>query len=122
MPRVSHEANRKCLAFSIEEEISISQPSLFITIIMSDPNPNSNPNQARRVVRKGRKYNAIELDQILPFKQSYLQAENVHQRAMVLHDRILPAIFNYWFSKGWNPTKEQEETTRKSKVWLRDLR
>jgi hypothetical protein len=106
----------KSLVLSMRQQFYDFQPSLFITIIMTDPNPNSNPNQTRKLVRHGCKYTATELEQIQPFKLSYVKAENVHQRAMLLHEKILPIMTNYWFENGWNPTKEQIETTRKAKV------
>lgn len=65
-----------------------------------------------RKSRKNCKYDAGELDQILPFKDSFITATTIPERVLILRAQILPAMFNYWAANGKGPTNEEESRSR----------
>jgi hypothetical protein len=69
----------------------------------------------RHKIRKDCKYKSEELDQILPFKQIFINADTVPQRILILRSQILPAMFNYWAANGKEP-KDEEESRSRAKV------
>ena len=59
-------------------------------------------------------YNAKELEQILPFKNIFIEANTIPERLLILRSNILPAMFNYWAVNGKEPKDEEE-----SKMWAK---
>ena len=66
-------------------------------------------------LRKDCTYNAQELEQILPFKNMFIQASAIPERILTLRSQILPAMFNYWATIGKEP-KDQAESQSWAKV------
>ena len=68
-----------------------------------------------RKSRKNCKYNADELKEIMPFKESFVTATTIPERVLILRSKILPAMFNYWAANGKEP-RDQEESQTWAKV------
>jgi hypothetical protein len=73
------------------------------------------PQISHQKPRKDCQYNAKELEQILPFKNPFIQASTVPERILILRSQILPAMFNYWAANGKEPT-DQDESQSWAKV------
>lgn len=69
-----------------------------------------------RKPRRGGKYDIETLEQIMPFKESFVKSITIAERAQILQTEILPAMFTYWSAKGKNPKDEEE-----SKLWAKVL-
>jgi hypothetical protein len=65
--------------------------------------------------RKDCTYNAKELEQILPFKNMFIEATTIPERILILRSQILPAMFNYWATNGKDP-RDPEESRSWAKV------
>ena len=72
-------------------------------------------NNSRQSPCKDCKYNAKELEQILPFKNIFINANTIPERLLILKSQILPAMFNYWVGNGQEP-RDQEESRSWAKV------
>ena len=72
------------------------------------------PENSHKKLRKDCKYNAEELQQILPFKSSFIKATTIPERILILRSQILPAMFNYWAENGKQPKDEEE-----SQLWAK---
>lgn len=68
-----------------------------------------------RKVRRECKYTQQEMNQILPFKNSYINAGTSQERLLILKTQIMVNMFNYWTQNGDGP-KSEEETQVRAKV------
>jgi hypothetical protein len=73
------------------------------------------PEDLHRRPRKDCKYSAGELEQILPFKNDFINASTIPERTLIMRSQILPAMFNYWATKGKEP-KDVDESQSWAKV------
>jgi hypothetical protein len=85
---------------------------LLSTIFSLTMTPATNSQQRPR---KDCTYNAKELEQILPFKNMFIEASTIPERILILRSQILPAMFNYWATNGKDP-RDQEESQLWAKV------
>jgi len=64
--------------------------------------------EKQRRTRRDCKYNAAERRVLEPFKIEFRTQTTVHGRLQVLRAKILPAMFNYWWSIGQKARTEDE--------------
>ena len=72
------------------------------------------PEKAHQKLQKDCKYGNEELQQILPFKNMFIDANTVPQWILILRNEILLAMFNYWALNGKEPKDEGE-----SQLWAK---
>ena len=89
-----------------------SQDYYHLTLWITMMNP---PNNSRQNPHKDCKYNAKELEQILPFKNIFINANTIPERLLILKSQMLLAMFNYWVGNGQEP-RDQEESQSWTKV------
>ena len=70
--------------------------------------------KAHQKLWKDCKYSHEELQQILPFKNMFIDANTVPQQILILQNEILPVMFNYWALNGKEPKDEGE-----SQLWAK---
>ena len=70
------------------------------------------PVKKTRKLRKDCRYNAEELISILPYQAEFISS-STHERSVLLKQKILPAMFNYWLENG------KEYNANESKVLMK---
>lgn len=81
---------------------------------MTEPQDTPQPQDPPRPPRKDCRYNARELEQILPFKEAYVKAVTKPQRVTIMKTSILPTMFGYWASIGKDPVDPELAKLRAS--------
>lgn len=91
-----------------------SQTSLPEAYISDIPMPEATVQIPRRI-RRDCIYNAAERAILNPFKAEFISQTTVKGRLDVLKSKILPAMFNYWWSIG-RRAKDEDENRQWTKV------
>ncbi|KAF8876020.1 hypothetical protein CPB84DRAFT_1752522 [Gymnopilus junonius] len=69
-----------------------------------------------RKPHKDCKYSQEEMEQILPFKESFIESGTASAHLLIMKSKILPAMFTYWQGLGKEPRDAEE-----GKAWAKIL-
>ena len=69
------------------------------------------PERFHHIPCKDCRFNVKELEQILLFKNYFIQSSTISEHLLILWSQILPTMFNYWALQGKEPRDKEESQT-----------